>query len=30
LILKLVGEHYKKGQGEEEKREYLEFVIGEN
>jgi predicted acetyltransferase len=30
LILNLVGEHYKKGQGEEEKREYLEFVIGEN
>ena len=28
LILNLVGTHFKKGQGEEENREYLEFIVG--
>jgi hypothetical protein len=28
LILNLVGAHYKKGPGEEENREYLEFIVG--
>jgi predicted acetyltransferase len=27
LILNLVGTHFKKGQGEEENREYLEFTV---
>ena len=28
LILNLVGAHYKRGPGEEENREYLEFIVG--